>query len=155
MDLRRELLPPPVPAERLVELGEEIQRIERLLHEDGEAGRHAVDAFNAATGHAYLPSDFLGWYEARDLAEFALQAARPAWPRVPDVTREELTEVVRRIVAGCASGDPDADYYLLVLETNVAHPRAADLLFHPPAHLADASPERIVDELSAYRPIAL
>ncbi|KUM95536.1 hypothetical protein AQI88_15750 [Streptomyces cellostaticus] len=155
MELRRELLPPAVPAGRLAELGEEILRIERLLYEDGEAGRRAVDAFNAATGNAYEPSAFLSRAAACDLEEFALQAARPAWPRVPDITREELTEIVRRVVSGYASGDPDADYYLLVLRTNVAHPRAADLLFHPPARLVDAPPERIVEELSAYRPIAL
>ncbi|MGW2744083.1 hypothetical protein [Streptomyces sp. NPDC001450] len=139
----------------LAELGEEIKRIERLLSEDAEAGRRAVDAFNAATGYAYGPSDFLCRSASRDLEEFALEAARPARPRVPDVTREELTEIVRRILAGCASGDPDTDHYLLVLQTNVAHPRAANLLFHPPAHLADAPPERIVEELLAYRPIAL
>ncbi|MGW2702952.1 bacteriocin immunity protein [Streptomyces sp. NPDC001340] len=155
MELRRELLPPPVPAERLAELGEEIERIERLLCEDAEAGRRAVDAFNAATGCAYEPSAFLCRSASRDLEEFALEAARPARPRVPDVTREELVEIVRRILAGCASGDPDTDYYLSVLRTNVTHPRAADLLFHPPTHLADAPPERIVEELLAYRPIAL
>ncbi|MEU5534355.1 hypothetical protein [Streptomyces sp. NPDC020362] len=153
MELRRELLPPAVPADRLAELCEEIERIERLLHEDPDAGRRAVDAFNAATGKAYDPSAFPTRCGSLDLAEFALQAARPAWPRVPDVTRAELIEIVRRIMAG--PGDPDTDHYLLVLETNVAHPRVTDVLLHPPAHLADAPPERIVDELSAYRPIAL
>ncbi|ANP52844.1 hypothetical protein J2Z21_000387 [Streptomyces griseochromogenes] len=155
MELRRELLPPAVPAERLAELGEEIGRIENLLYEDEEAGRRAVDAFNMATGNGYGPSDFLCWYASRDLEEFALEAARPGPPRVPDVTREELTEIVRRTVAAYASGDPDADYYLLVLKTNVVHPRPTDLLFHPPAHLVDAPAARIVEELLAYRPIAL
>ncbi|MFF8427903.1 hypothetical protein ACF07Y_22575 [Streptomyces sp. NPDC016566] len=62
---------------------------------------------------------------------------------------------IRGELAGCASGDPDTDYCLSVLRTSVAHPRAADLLFHPPAHLVDAPPRRIVAELPAYRPIAL
>ncbi|MFJ9820367.1 bacteriocin immunity protein [Streptomyces sp. NPDC101151] len=151
MELRRELLPPAVPAARLAESGEEIERIESLLREDREAGRRAVDAFNAATGHAYEPSDFLYWSAARDLHDFALEAARPARPRVLDVTRDELAEIVRRIM----HADPDTDHYLLVLKANVAHPRASDLLFHPPAHLADAAPERIVEELQAHRPFAL
>ncbi|MFH8769943.1 hypothetical protein [Streptomyces sp. NPDC017958] len=155
MELRRELLPPPVPADRPAEPGEEIDRIERLLCEDAEAGRRAVDAFNAATGCAYEPSAFLCRSASRDLEEFAPEAARPAGPRVPDITREELTEIVRRILAGCVSGNPDTDYYLSVLQTNVAHPRAADLLLHPPAHLREAPPERIVEALQAYRPIAL
>lgn len=155
MELRRELLPPAVPAERLAELGEEIGRIENLLYEDEEAGLRAIDAFNLATGHGYGPSDFLYGYASRDLEAFALEAARPVPPRVPGVTREELTEIVRRLVAAYASGDPDADHYLLVLKANVVHPRASDLLFHPPAHLVDVPPERIVEELLAYRPIAL
>jgi hypothetical protein len=101
VELRGELLPPAVPAERLEELGREIERIEALLSNDWEAGSRAVDAFNAATGHAYEPSDFLGRYESRDLDEFALEAARPAWPRVADITVEELAEIVRRIVRSC------------------------------------------------------
>ncbi|MEU9991091.1 bacteriocin immunity protein [Streptomyces sp. NPDC048045] len=153
MELRRELLPAPVPAERPAELGEEIERIENLLHEDAEAGQRAIDAFNAATGNAYGPSAFVNCAAAGGPEAFALEAARPARPRVPDVTRAELGEIVRRIMA--APGDPDTDHYLLVLETNVAHPRSRDLIFHPPAHLVDASPERIVDEMLAYRPIAL
>ncbi|MEV6056697.1 hypothetical protein [Streptomyces sp. NPDC052107] len=149
MELRRELLPPPVPAERLAEVGAEIERIEALLREDEEVGRRAVDAFNAATGHAYDPFAFLEWWAARDLEEFALEAARPAWPRVPDITRDELIEIVRRMRAGYATGDPDADYYRLVLEVNVAHPRSFGVTEQ------DAPPERIVDELLAHRPIAL
>ncbi|MER6732128.1 hypothetical protein [Streptomyces puniciscabiei] len=149
MELRRELLPPPVSAGRSADLGAEIERIEALLREDEEAGRRAVDAFNAATGHAYGPAAFLEWWAARDLAEFALEAARPAWPRVSDITRDELIEIVRRLRAGYATGDPDADHYRLLLEANVAHPQAFQVTEQ------DAPPERIVDELLAYRPIAL
>ncbi|MCC5477986.1 hypothetical protein [Streptomyces barringtoniae] len=85
---------------------------------------------------------------SRDLEQFALEAARPAWPRVPDVTRDELIELVRRVRAGQAAGDPGADYHLLVLEVNVAHPRPFGVIEQ------DAPPERIVDELLAHRPIA-
>ncbi|WOX16919.1 hypothetical protein [Streptomyces sp. N50] len=76
---------------------------------------------------------------------------------MPDATREELAEVVRRILAG----DTDAEYYLRLFTANVAHPAASDLIFHPPCELADAdadadaSAERIVDAALAYRPIAL
>ncbi|MGW7524395.1 hypothetical protein [Streptomyces sp. NPDC054783] len=149
MELRRELLPPPVSAERLAELGAEIERTEALLREDEEAGRRAVDAFNAATRHSYGPFAFLEWWASRDLERFALEAARPAWPRVPDITRDELIELVRRVRAGYATGDPDADHYLLVVEVNVAHPRPFGVIEQ------DAPPERIVDELLAHRPIAL
>ena len=111
-------------------------------------------AFAEATGHDYEAADFLGYAGSRTLEEFALEAARPAYPRVPDATREELVEVVRRILAG----DTDAEYYLRLFTATVAHPAASNLIFHPPCELADAdaSAEQIVDAALAYRrPIAL
>ncbi|MEV6931196.1 bacteriocin immunity protein [Dactylosporangium sp. NPDC051485] len=68
-----------------------------------------------------------------------------------NVTRDELIEIVRRIQAA----DDDMDYYVLLLSTNVSHPGAIDLIFHPPADLADASPEAVIDAALSYRPIAL
>jgi hypothetical protein len=72
---------------------------------------------------------------------------------VDGVTRDELIEIVRRIEADPA-GD-DADHYLCLFGADTPHPRAVDLIFHPPAGLAGASPARIVDAALAYRPIAL
>ncbi|MFD6432682.1 hypothetical protein [Streptomyces venezuelae] len=157
MDLRPDLLPPPVSPARLHALCREIGRIAELV---GDRGREAeaeaaVAAFNEATGHRYGPLDFAEYDAARGLEEFAREAARPAWPRVPDVTRAELVEIIRRAMADPAS--PDCDYYLLLLDTNVVHPHADDLLFHPPAGLVDgvASAEDLVDAMLSYRPISL
>ncbi|WP_426503015.1 hypothetical protein ACPPVO_36060 [Dactylosporangium sp. McL0621] len=73
------------------------------------------------------------------------------WPKVPDVSREELVEIVRRIQAM----DDDRHYYLLVLKTNTVRPGVSDLIYWPPPHLVDASAEDIVDEALRYRPTAL
>jgi hypothetical protein len=81
----------------------------------------------------------------------APETAGLSGPRVPDITRAELVEIVRRILAA----DEHADYYVLLLEANVPHPRVADLIFWPPPELVDAPPERIVDAALSYRPIAL
>ncbi|MFF1301935.1 hypothetical protein [Streptomyces sp. NPDC058307] len=152
MDLRPELLPAAVPESRLRELCREIERIEGFL-EGGEraAAETAIAAFNEATGHAYEAYDFLAYAGSRSVEEFALEAARPAHPRVPGITRDELAEIVRRSRAG----GPDQDYYLLLFETNVMCPGASQLVHHPPADLADASAERIADLALAYRPVAL
>jgi hypothetical protein len=72
-------------------------------------------------------------------------------PRVPGITRDELAEIVRRLQAA----DPETDYYLRLLEANVAHPGVSDLIYHPPAELRQASAEQIVDTALSYRPIAL
>jgi hypothetical protein len=146
MDLRSELSPPPVERSRLEELSREIERIAGLLY-DGEPAGEAIAAFNATTGHDYDVSDFAEYQGWRSLEDFAREAARPAHPRVPDVGREELVEIVRRILAA----DPATDYYLRLLRASVAHPGASDLIFH-----ADSDdPERIVDTMLRHRPIAL
>lgn len=151
MDLRPELLPPSVSRERLDELCREIERIADLVATRSDAANEAVAAFNAATGHDYAALDFATYGGSRSLRGFAGEAARPARPRVPDITRDELVEVVRRLL----TATPDTDWYLSLLEASVSHPRVADLLFHPPAGLRDASAEQLVEEALRYRPIAL
>ncbi|MGP3988412.1 hypothetical protein [Streptomyces sp. 3N207] len=150
MDLRPELLPPPVDRRRLEAISREIERISDLIAR-GEPADDAVAAFAGSTGHPYTPLDFAEYYGWRSLEDFAREAARPARPRVPDITRDELVEIVRRILAD----DAEVGYYLRLFEANVPHPRAADLLFHPPAELRDASAEEITDAALSHRAIAL
>lgn len=151
VDLRAELMPPVVSRQRLDEVSREILRIADLVFDGSGNPDEEIRAFNERTGHDYGALDFAEYSSSRSLAEFALEAARPARPRVAGVTRDELVEIVRRILAG----DPEVDYHLRLLEANVTHPRVGDLIFHPPAELRDASAERIVDEALGYRPIAL
>lgn len=150
MDLRPELLPPPVDHRHLAGIRAEIGQISNLVAGGGPADE-AITAFNERTGHDYSPLDFAAYDSGRDLEDFAREAARPARPKVPGVTREELVEIVRGITAG----HPEAGYYLLLFDVNVPHPRAADLVFHPPARLREASAEAIVEAALSYRAIAL
>ncbi|MER7282248.1 hypothetical protein ABT369_48245 [Dactylosporangium sp. NPDC000244] len=143
MDLRPPLAAPAVPESRVERLCAAISHIEDLL-EEGDAAE-AIAAFNADTGHAYEPYDFRNYYASRDIEDLALEAARPARPKVPDISRAELVEIVRRMrVVG-----RDQDYYMLVLETNTVRPGAAALA------LGDEPAEAVVDEILRYRPIAL
>ncbi|XVU23193.1 hypothetical protein ACQPZJ_38935 [Actinoplanes sp. CA-054009] len=144
MELRPELCAPEVSPRRLAGLRAAIGHIEELLQR-GEPADRAIAAFNADTGHDYTAPDFQGYWESRDVGDFALEAARPARPRVPDVTRDELIEVARRIVEGDIA---DQAYYLRLLEANVAHPRVSELIF-----FRDLPPEHVVDEALSYRPI--
>ncbi|MFF7247070.1 hypothetical protein ACFZBU_24575 [Embleya sp. NPDC008237] len=169
MDLRTELSPPVVGSERLAEVAAEIERIGELIRGDGGAGaaEAAMAAFRAATGHDYSIGDFVEYHGSRTLAEFALEAARPARPRVADITRAELVEIVRRILAG----DAELDWYFQVLMANVPHPAVSDLIFGRPAEVEDppgstdgstdstddplGAAEEIVDMALAHRAIAL
>ncbi|MEV6237495.1 hypothetical protein [Lentzea sp. NPDC051838] len=149
MNLRPELMPPPVDRQRLAELSAEVERIAELVSSDPEAADEAIKAFNATTGHEYTAFSFATYHGSTSLEEFATEAARPARPVVDGITRDELAEIVRRVL----EGSPESDYYVRLLEANV--PRAGHLLFHPPEHLCDASADQIVDEALKYRPFAL
>lgn len=150
MDLRPELLPLPVAPQRLQEISREIEKISHLLdnHEPAEA---AIAAFNEMTGHDYDAYKFAHYWRSCGLEDFAKEAARPAHPRVPDITRDELVEIVRRL----QTADPETDYYLRLLAANVACPDVSGLIYWPPAELRDASAEQIVDAALSHRPIAL
>jgi len=125
VDLRPDLLPPVVDQWRIDELGAEITRIVGLVHQGRQPEADvAMAEFNAAAGRDYGVGDFLEYDGTRSLEDFAREAAQPAWPSVPDVTRSELIEIVCRIQAA----DPDCDYYLLLLRANTPHPRVSDLI---------------------------
>ncbi|WP_327241068.1 hypothetical protein [Streptomyces sp. NBC_01320] len=151
MDLRPELLPPPVSQEQLDELSGEITRIADLVTCGSEEAGEAIRTFNSTTGHDYEALEFAEYEGFRSLEEFAREAARPVHPRVADITRDELAEIVRRL----RGAFPESDYYLRLLEANVSHPRVSDLVFYPSDGLQDASEEEIVSEAMKYRPIAL
>jgi hypothetical protein len=151
VDLRPELLPPPVSRQRLDELCAEVERIAGLLETRPGVAGEAIAAFNAMTGHDYVALDFAEFDGSRSLEEFAREAARPARPRVADITRDELVEIVRRLLTAA----PESAYYRRLLEANVSHPRVSDLVFYPSDDLQGASAEQIVDEALAYRPIVL
>ncbi|MER5863731.1 hypothetical protein [Kitasatospora sp. NPDC002040] len=151
MDLRPELLPPPVSPQRLAELGREIERIADLTLQGEPGADEAIAAFNELTGHRYEPLDFVEYQGSRSLEGLAAESARPARPRVPGITRHELSELVHRV----QDADPDADYYLRLLEANLPHPRVADLILQPAPGTEGVTAEQIVDAALSYRPIAL
>ncbi|MBC6469686.1 bacteriocin immunity protein [Actinomadura alba] len=70
---------------------------------------------------------------------------------MPDIAREELIEIVRRI----QDVDPEVDYYVDLFEANILDPRGSGLIYWPPEELEDATPEEIVDVALSYRPIEL
>ncbi|MEU4620560.1 hypothetical protein AB0G04_11360 [Actinoplanes sp. NPDC023801] len=157
MNLRPELLPPPVAPVRIAELAAAVTRIAGLM-DDGSPYADEIAAFNAGTGGDWTAHDFHVYGEWGSAETFAHLVARPAFPRVPDITRAELIEIARRIMAGPGpqADDPDADWYTLLFDTNLTRPDASALIFHPPAELGpDPTPEQMVDAALEYRPIAL
>ncbi|GAA2501368.1 hypothetical protein [Winogradskya humida] len=138
MELRAELCEPEIAPERLAEVCAAVERIEEL-HWRGEPTEAAIAAFNADTGYDLDLYAFLSYSSSGPVEEFARGLLWPAWPKVPDITRDELIEIVGRALTN--------PFYLHVLEVNVTHPA--------PVLRDDATPEEIVDEILSYRPFAL
>jgi len=107
-----------------------------------------IAEFEALTGKRYEVSAFF-YHGAMSTEEFVEIAARPRPSRLPDVTREELVEVVRRIQTTVLL-TPHTVYYLTVLDVHTPHPRVSDLIFWD-----DLTPEEVVEAALAYQPICL
>lgn len=67
--------------------------------------------------------------------------------------REQLIELVSRLVAGAYGDDAELDRDIAVFSAAVPHPRASDLIYHWDGEF-DHEPtvEEIVDRALSYRP---
>ncbi|MBU2667048.1 hypothetical protein KOI35_26395 [Actinoplanes bogorensis] len=149
MELRDELRRRPVTPGEQAAISAAMLRIEQLVDRGADATA-ALESLNATTGHSFEADDFRFDCGSPDRDELVAWACAPPPVRLPDVTRDELVEVVRRILA-----DPSDDWSITAFDLNTVMPGASGLIFHPPPELADASADAIVDAVLAYRPIAL
>ncbi len=68
------------------------------------------------------------------------------------MSRVELIELVRKIMA-VEGTEKEIDEMVDTLEANVLHPEVTDLMFYPEKE--DVTPEEVVDQALAYKPILL
>ncbi|MFE9207221.1 hypothetical protein [Micromonospora sp. NPDC007230] len=99
------------------------QAIARML-ERGESADAAIAGFNVETGHDYTSDHCLTYWKSRNLEDFAVEAARPARPKVANVTREQAPADHDRLrlrrwkpMGGCPGSAPDAAWALVVWPT--------------------------------------
>jgi hypothetical protein len=148
VELRDALVRRPVTPERRLAIGEAVLRIEELVDRSDDATA-AIEALNETTGHTFGLDDFRYRCGAPDREALIELACTPPPVRLPDITRAELVEIVRHILA-----DPTDDWYIEAFERNTVMPGASELIFYPPPELQDATAEEIVDAALAYHPIA-
>ena len=139
----------PVTPERRAAIDEAMLQIQELV-ERGDDATTAIAALNETTGHDFGLDDFRCHCGSHDHEQLVEQASTPPPVRPLDITRYELVEIVRRILA-----DPTDGWNTKAFERNTVMPGASDLIFHPPAELLYATEQEIVDAALAYRPIAL
>ena len=155
MKLRPELMPPaldPKKVRRLAKLAAGI---------DGSAPglwEQALAEFNREAGTDLAFIDFQGIYGGQDHETWVRQVlARPFQIRLPDITRDELVELCRRVME-CDGEEHEIAFWLKMLELNLPDPQVSDLLSWPGEYFGDGnntrelSPEQVVDLAQSRQP---
>jgi len=119
----------------------------------GEDVRERIASLNAMTGHEYDLDYFQSLPSRSSVDQFAREAALPVPPVVPDLSRDELIEIVRLAMS---VGWPDTQYYRDLFDKNVPMSGASGLLDYPEdwkpgQDLSEynPAPEEIVDKATA------
>lgn len=125
MELRKELTPP-VLDEHLVSL---LATLADSL--DGNPSEELRQQFNNLAGTDLSMDRFQGVYESEDHANFVRGILRSQLIRpLPNVTQDELIEVVRRAMIAKNPGIQKA--YMAIFDCNVPLRQASSLIFYPP-----------------------
>jgi hypothetical protein len=125
MELRPELMPPILDEAR-------VARLAKLAdHLDGARPGEWEDdlaEFNRLAGTAIPFEEFQGIYGGESHRDWVRRVLfRRALAPVPDLSREEMVEIVSRVMA-CGA---DRDFYLELFLVHCKHPSGTDLIYWP------------------------
>ncbi|MBD9606480.1 hypothetical protein [Pseudomonas sp. PDM08] len=148
MEIRHDLMPPVLDeslVSRLTKLAEEIDcgQPEQTQSQLTEFNREAMTALEFI--------DFQGIYGGQTHDTWVRKVlAKPYERRVADVTKQELVELVRRVMEGDGA-DHEVEFWLSMLEINIPNERISDLIFWPDEYFDDVnysqelSPEQVIE----------
>jgi hypothetical protein len=148
MELRAELMPPILDESKVARLAKLAGRIDGACPGQWE---DELEEFNrlACTSLKFL--DFQGIYGGMDHETWVrCVLAEPAQKRIPDITRDELLELIRR-ASTAENEEHESQFWLGLLEANLPDSRISDLIFWPGEYFGDGnnsrelSPEQILD----------
>lgn len=154
--MRAELLPPQIADDwdALIE-----QAFASL--EAGDSPAMVAETLSVAMGFvvdAGILDSAFGSVSAGEAAWQFRVAADPQLVRKVEPTRQELVEIVQRIMPTSSSWDNEhTPWWTALLSAHVPHPAPMDLIFHPPSgvDLATWDAAAIVAHAAAHRPIEL
>lgn len=128
-----------------------------LLAENLDTERHSTQIeewlakFNATASTNLEWQNFRGIYGYQNHDEWVKSVLlRQRVVAVPDISREELGEIVRRIQEN-PGGESETDFYLALLQANVPYRGVSGLIFWPNLYFGDEdvsrtlTPEQIVE----------
>jgi hypothetical protein len=155
MELRPELMPPALDEAKVLRLAAIASKLDGYNSFDVD---ELLRTFNREAGTELDLEDFQKIYSSEDHENWVRRVlVGQAVRRVADVTRSELTEVVRRAMPG--NGYKDYEAYMAVFDANAPLPGASNLIFYPldydpatntwgrgqPMGEYDPTPEQIVE----------
>ena len=155
MNLRPELLPPKLDEKLVARLADLAAKIDGAR--PGESDDSLAE-FNRLAQTTIPFEHFQGIYGGEDHADWVRRLINSQRIKAtPDVTRDELIEIVRRAMP--QNGYPDAEAYMAIFDANVPRSGASNLIFYPPDYDSttntwgggrmmgeyDPTPEQIVD----------
>ena len=148
----RDILKPNATPKRIEIVLSKIREIEGKIN-TGQDVNALIKDFNKFTGKQYDIDYFQTYWKAENIEDFARDAAQPSPKKISDITKDELVEIVQRVI----NADENTHYYLALLAKNLPHPQISDLIFWPENEgLHDNSTaEEIVDKALQYKPIKL
>lgn len=125
MNLRPELMPPALDEEKVKRLGAIASKLDGYNCPDPE---ELLRIFNREAGTRLELEDFQKIYASEDHEDWVRRALyRRSLSPCHDISREEMVEIVSRVIAG----DADQDFYLELFLANCKHPSETDLIFWP------------------------
>jgi nucleoside-diphosphate-sugar epimerase len=157
MDLRPELRPPALDEAKVARLAKLAARIDGAYPGQCE---ELLEEFNREAGTNFTFADFQGIYGAMDHETFVRHVlSKPAARGVPDVTRDDLLELLTRL-CNAEGAEHEQQFWLRLLEAKLPDPRLSDLIYWPGEYFGDGdnarqlSPREILDIASAASPPA-
>ncbi len=143
--IRPALRPPkadPALRRRLVRLAEDIVAAQNA----GAPCSDLIAVFNAEAGAALEAFDFHAAWEGDGEGTLVDSVLLPRPPFIPDISDDELLEIIAWVQAHPAGRA--CDWYLKVLELHLGDPSFEDLIFQD-----DLTPEEILTRARSYRPL--
>ncbi len=145
MELRPALLPPEVDEAQVAQLAQIATEVVNRM-DAGLDYSELIERFNALAARPYAAGDFDGAAGSMSMDEFARQALTPEPPYLPNISREEYLELIRRVM----NGEGEYVFWLALLRLNLSCPPLSDYIFYD-----DLTPKQILEKALAYKPIAL
>jgi hypothetical protein len=127
MMLRPELMPPVLDKGKLAQLAKLAPRLDGASPGQGD---DELAEFNRLAGTALGSEDFQGIYGAEDHDDWVRRLLyRNSLVPTVDLTREEMVEIVSRVLA--VDSVAERDFYLELFLINCKHRSGSDLLYWP------------------------